>query len=318
MDEQNKSRFVLGTALLAFFIGYSGSYTGGGCLSTQFFAMAMWGYALLLDYSVYRLTGSSLAVSRTEELAALALGSLALVSFLEMLNLRLDVWSFSRSTQEMTSRWGGFAMSWSAVLPALFETAELLGALRFFEKAASPRFSLSGFLQAAVFALGVLMVFMAWRAPERFWPLAAFSFFLLAEPLNKRLGVGSLLREFSWGLPQKPLRIAAAGLVFGAVWSGLNAISGAKVIYVGLWRPGPEIMGLPLGLYALFPLLALQAYSLYSLSSAARGGKTWEAGVWAMRGKPPSQYWMWGWVLLVSVLFYVAMFVIDMKLKELA
>ena len=187
---------------------------------------------------------------------------------------------------------------WAALLPMIFVTSELLSALGAPGKLALKRFKVSpGFLNLS-YAAGISMLGLALAFPAVLGPLVFAAFFFLAEPVLFGSGLPSLLRELSWGLPAKAIRLALSGLLCSLAWSGIRASAGAGFIKAG------GVLALPFAVYAVSAFFALEAYSLYSLCSAVRGGKTWEKGVWAMRGKAPAPYFKW--VAVIALLAAVS------------
>ena len=282
-EEESKARFELYAGILLTFLGYAGRFTGIEPLYNQFFVFAVWAYIFFSDYLTYKLKGVSLAVSRTGEFLTLALWSLAICSAYELLNLRLEAWYYVDQPATLSTRWTGRAFAWAATLPCLFVTSELLRFFNLLRGLNSARFKVPGKLLRSFPAAGAALLLAALAVPKFFWPLIWPAFLLLAEPLNYRLGLGSLLRELEAGMPVKALRLALSGIICGLLWNLWNSAAGAKWGYTHMFKAGPEVFGLPLPAYAGFPFFAIVSYSLYSLASYLRDGKTWEEGA---RGSP--------------------------------
>lgn len=281
LGEETRLKIFLYAAILLTLLGYTGRYLGLEPLHSQFFAFAAWAYVLFADNLAYRFSGSSPAVSRPAEFLALSLWSLALCCLAELLNLRLGAWHYFDEPASLGPRWAGLAAGWAALLPSLFVTAELLGAFGLFRGLKSAPLRVTPALLRNLRAAGALLLLLSLAAPDHFRLLAAAAFLPLAETLTYRLGLPSLLRELEGGLPAKTLRLALSGLACGLLWSAWNGAAGAQRA-LSFSLPGPAPLGLPLPLLAVLPLLSLQAYSLCSLASALRGGRTWEEHSWPM------------------------------------
>lgn len=277
---------LYGAAFLAL-AGYLGQYLGIEPLHNQFFIFAVWSYIFFVDALVYRLKGASPAVSRTGEFLALALASLVMCCAFELLNLRLNAWYYINQPASHTMRWGGLGLAWAAVLPSLFITAEALGVFGLFREASSAVFMLKPRYLKASHGAGFTLLGLALAFPGTFWALAFAAPVFLAEPLNHRFGMPSLLSELEVGLPGKTLRLAFSGVVCGLLWNAWNYAAGARWVYNFSFNAGPEVSGLPVVLYAVFAVFAIEAYSLYSLTTWLRGGKTWEEGVRALACDAP-------------------------------
>lgn len=315
--EDSKLKLFLYTAVLLTLFGYAGRYLALEPLHNQFFAFAAWAYILFVDNVVYRFSGSSPAVSRTGQFAALALWSLAFSCLFELLNLRLGAWYYINQPSTLSTRWTGFAFAWAAFLPSIFVTAELLRAAGLFRGLRTKPLKVTPRLLRTFLAVGALLLLLPLAAPVTFWPLVWAAFFFLAEPFTYSLGLPSLLREWEGGLPGKTLRLALAGLLAGLLWSLWNSAAGAQWGYHAKSSAGPQLFGLPLFAYAFFSVFALQAYSLYSLSAALSGGATWEEGSWPMPGKTPGLFFRYAAILIIIVTSYITFRAVDAHTVQL-
>ncbi|MDO8803040.1 MAG: hypothetical protein Q7R35_01290 [Elusimicrobiota bacterium] len=306
-DEDSKAKFALYLAVFLTVLGYSGRYIGVEPLNNQFFVFAVWSFVLLADNLTYRFKGNSLLISRTPEFLVLAAWSLAIAGLLELLNLRLGAWHYLNQSSDLSMRWTGRALTWASVLPSLFIVDEMFRSFGLFRGLKSKVFKIKPGLIEGFYTAGVALLCLALAAPGFFWPLALPAVFFLAEPLNLRLGLPSLLREWEGGLPGKTLRLAAAGLTCGLLWNWWNWAAGSG------WKydlPSP-LSEMPAAVYAGFPLLGLAAYSLYSLASYLRAGKTWEETAWPMPGKPPAAAVQWAAAALLLITSYIALRAVD-------
>lgn len=302
-NERGTAGLFLCSGALLFFLAYRGIALPGGGPDSRFFVLAIWAYVVLVDNLGYWLSGSSLLVSRTRELLPLGLGSLGIVCIFETLDLRLASWSYMSLPFELPARYGVLLLMWAALLPMIFVTSELLSALGVPGRITLKRFAVSPGLLNLSYAAGISMLGLALAFPAVLGPLVFAAFFFLAEPVLFGSGLPSLLRELSWGLPVKAIRLALSGFLCALAWSGISAFTGAHPVSAGFVKDG-GVLGLPLVTYAASAFFALEAYSLYSLCCAVRGGKTWEKGVWAMRGKAPAPYFKW--VAVVALLAAVS------------
>ncbi len=307
-EEDSKCKFTLYLAFFITFLGYSGRYTGIEPINNQFFPFAVWSCILLTDNLSYRLKGGSLLISRTPELFFLAAWSLGLAGLSELLNLRLGAWHYLNQASSLPTRWTGRALTWAALLPFIFIMAELFQSLRIFRGLRSGTFKAGAGLIRTFFISGAALLLLSLAAPAVFWPLAVPAVFLLAEPLNFRLGLPSLLRELEGGLPEKTLRLAMAGLTCGLLWNWWNRASGSGWEYN---LPGRLLSLKPAAAAIGFPSLGLSVYSLYSLASWFRSGKTWEEAAWTMPGRKPGRAAQLAAALFVIVTSYIALRAVD-------
>ncbi len=309
-DEKSRAAWALYLAIFITLIGYTGRAIGLEPLRSQFFPFAAWAYILFADNITFRLRGSSLAASRTAELFYLAFWSAAFCALLELLNLRLHAWQYLAQPATLSTRWAGRFFSWAAILPAIFVTAELppVSLVRGFT---FKPLRVTPLLTGSFYAAGLTALALALALPGRLWPLSAAGLLLLAEPLTFRLGLGSLLREWQGGLPAKTIRLALAGVICGILWNYWNNASGSSLFCPAPFKAGPFMLGLPLPAWAGFALAGPLAYSLYSLASWLREGKTWEEGAWTMPGKPLPLKVRGGVFILLSIAIYAALRAVD-------
>lgn len=303
--EDTRAKTSLYLAIFLLFMAYGGRYTGIEPFHNQFFTAISWSYLLIADFLLYRLAGRSPLVSAPVEFLLLAACSAGLAVIAELLNLRLEAWTYVNQSSDLSLRWTGRLLAWAAVLPSIFITADLLYLFNFLRGLKTRPFAVSPGAQLPLQAAGAALLLAALVAPRYYWPLAVPAFFLLTEPLNMRLGLPSVLREVAGGLPVRAVRLAAAGLICGLLWNFWNQASGAAWQYnLPAWLRSPAH-------YLGYPLLALAAYSAYCLASWLRSGQTWEGHAWKMPGRQPGPYAGWAAAAILIISSYIALRAVD-------
>lgn len=231
---------------------------------TFFYEFAWWGYILFVDGLVYKRTGASLIRSRRGEFLLMLPVSVAWWLFFELVNLRLCNWHYTGLPGNIFLRWQGYLFAYATVLPAIFETKELLESFSFFKDlrtrpmADLPRFG-SWFL-----ITGVVFLVLPLAFPKYFFPLIWGSFILILEPLVCRLGERSLLKDLSSGLWSNLLLLLAAGAICGFLWEFWNFWAKAKWIYTVPFFGGLKIFEMPVLGFLGFPPFAVMSYSLWN------------------------------------------------------
>lgn len=306
-EEDNLSKYALYLGFFLTLLGYTGRYTGIEPLNNQFFPFALWSFILLADNLAWRFKGDSPLISRPAEFWHLALWSLGLAALAELLNLRLCAWSYVNQASDLSTRWGGRLAAWAGALPSVFVLDELLKAFGVLRGLRSRPFALPPALPRAFLSAGAALALLALAKPALFWPLLLPAAFLLAEPLNLRLGLPSLVRELAGGLPAKTARLALSGLAAGLLWNWWNRAAGSGWEYALPPWLAPE----PSAAYAGFVLLGPACYSVYSLASWLRAGKTWEGGDWALPGGAPPAALRRGAAALLIISSYLALRAVD-------
>lgn len=115
----------LGLALVA--VSWSLSWGLSG-MRTHLLFFPLWlGYALIVDALVHRRRGSSILARSPGGFAALFAASVPMWWFFELLNRRLGNWIYLGGESLSDLEYALFAsLSFSTVIPAVFETAELV------------------------------------------------------------------------------------------------------------------------------------------------------------------------------------------------
>ncbi|HOI43718.1 MAG TPA: hypothetical protein PK523_12300, partial [Elusimicrobiales bacterium] len=168
-------------------------------------------------------------------------------------------------------RWAWYFLYGAALLPALHQSAAFLLP----GKAPPPRPDKlsrpSGRASRTAIAAGPAAILLSSAFPSVLFPLGAPGLLITAEWLALRTGLPSLWRSWLSGERRGAAAIAVAGLFCGIMGEIWNLAGGPSRIYAFPFADGPDLLGMPLTGYLFFPLLALAAFSLHSLSLALRG-----------------------------------------------
>lgn len=259
-------------------LGEAGLVLGTHVIEVHFYLIAWWAYILLVDAAVWKFSGNSLLRDRRWELVVLAFWSIAIWNLFELFNFWLQNWLYVNAPRQLVH---GALMSigaYATVLPAIFETYELVQALRVLEGASVRPWRVGPALRWAWMGAGVAMVAAALLLPRVGFPLIwGFAVFLI-DPVCHRIGARSLLGDLERGDPRPLLRLPLAGLVCGVLWEFWNFWAHTKWIYtVPYFEEAKWFEMPPLGFLG-FPPFALECYVLVNLLNAARRGRGWEEG----------------------------------------
>ena len=311
-EEKSKVRFIAYLGIFLAFLGY-----GGNCLELEpmhnmFYIFAWWSYIFIIDAVIYNLKGNSLIVSRTDEFFALLPWSVFIWLVFEMLNLRLGNWRYSYLPWTVQTRWTGYLLSFATVLPGLFETAELLETLGFFRNAKTRPLAFSLKLAKKFYYIGAAMLVLPLIFPKYFFALIWGAFIFLCEPLNKKLGLKSLLDDLQKGEPAKLYNLLCSGVICGFLWEFWNSKAGAKWLYNVPFGGPWKLFEMPLPGYLGFPVFAVECYAMYNLITWLRRGKTWEENRQTpLETKRPGKYLLLSAPLVLMLFFYIALRAID-------
>jgi hypothetical protein len=237
-------------------------------LRTHLLFFPLWlGYILCTDRLVLSRTQTSLLRRSPGGFWTLFLVSIPLWWIFELLNLRLRNWEYlGRENFTDIEYFLLASLSFSTVVPAVFETAELLGT---WFPASQPQtrkrtlVALRGLLALALSGCLMIMLLLVW--PRFFYPMAWISLIFIVEPTSKLLHRNCLLDYFEMGDWRPFAQLALGALVCGFFWEMWNAYSYPKWIY---HTPGTEfahIFEMPALGYIGYLAFGLELYSLTHL-----------------------------------------------------
>jgi hypothetical protein len=232
-------------------------------------------FILIADAIVWRRRGDSWLTRSPGEFVFLAVCSIPLWLVFEYYNLFIRNWYYVNLPENFWLRQAGYAWSFATIWPAIFMTAELVGALRE-ARQSHPRpenGSAAWDRRSFVIDEKAAWVFAAVGAAMLVWPivwpspyLAApvwLGFILLLDPVNRRLGGESLLQDAREGRWDRLINLGLSGLICGFLWEFWNYWARAKWIYAVPILPDVKIFEMPVAGYLGFPAFALECFTMY-------------------------------------------------------
>lgn len=237
-------------------------------LRTHLLFFPLWlGYALAVDALVLRRRGTSLLTRSRKDFALLFVYSAPAWWLFEAFNWRTQNWEYLGA-----GNFGGLTyfvlttLSFSTVVPAVFETAELVRSTPFMRRLSDgPRLRPTRPLLLGMLGIGLAMVALSMGLPGYFYPLLWGSAFFLAEPINAWLGRPSLLGHLQHGDWRPVAALALGTLVCGFFWELWNFYSYPKWTY---HTPGVEflhVFEMPLLGFLGYPPFGLELFALAHL-----------------------------------------------------
>ena len=264
-------------------------------VTTHFYSFIWWPYILLVDGLIYYRRGSSLIMNRTREFFLLIPWSVVIWVTFEAFNLVLQNWYYIGVPKEIFFRWPGYFVAYGTVLPAIFETRELLDTWQVFGKGrVKPvQVTASWYLGFVILGLTMLLLPLIW--PLYAFPLVWGSFVFLLEPWNHQRGRPSLLRDLERGTLINFYRLLLAGLICGGLWEFWNFWARAKWIYTVPWVGEVKVFEMPILGFLGFPPFAVECYVM------AHFLKIYEMD-------PTRKQWSWKtvplWLLIYALMFW--------------
>jgi hypothetical protein len=254
---------ALGLGLVAFF--WFASWTHLGALGEYAFFPLWLGYILTVDALVAIRKGTSLLTRAPREFLALFALSAPVWWIFEFHNYFLLNWHYLGARD--LSFWEMLligTLDFSTVMPAVFETRELIGTGAWVERwhARAPlRVTRRGlwvtlYVAVCLFA-GVLFL------PRYFFPFTWIWLFLFVDALNFLRGRASLIEQASRGDWRNIVTLALAGLVCGFFWEMWNIFAMPKWYYTVPFVNFAHIFEMPLLGYGGYIPFAWELYALY-------------------------------------------------------
>jgi hypothetical protein len=240
---------------------------------TSYLFFPLWlGYILIIDSLVQRRTGNSLWLRSRKNFVLLFFISAPIWWLFELINLRTGNWEYLGRELFSPLRFDLLStISFSTVIPAVFETAELMRSFSWIQRfALGPRVPArpATFIGLFVVGLAMLLAMLVW--PKIFYPFVWISLVFIFEPINYCSGRSYFLRKLRDGDWRTVISLAFGALVCGFFWEMWNYYSFPKWIY---HTPG-------LGFLRIFemPLLGYGGYVPFALELYALKNFIWPSG----------------------------------------
>lgn len=232
---------------------------------TAYLFFPLWlGYILIVDALVQRRAGNSLWSRSRKDFGLVFLISAPVWWSFELINLRTANWEYLGRDLFTALQFNLLCtISFSVVVPAVFETAELMCSFGWMERFASgPRVpaTCGVFIGLLLTGLAMLSALLVW--PKIFYPFAWTSLVLILEPINHWTGRRYFLENLREGDWRMVVSLSLGGLVCGFFWETWNYYSFPKWIY---HTPGTEflrVFEMPLLGYGGYVPFALELYAL--------------------------------------------------------
>jgi hypothetical protein len=231
--------------------------------------IAWTGWILFADGLVWKRRGSSWISDAPSEFLVLGFLSVPIWILFELFNkFCIRNWYYVGLPDFLPLRYLGYVWSFATILPALFETGELVSSQRDRRAdpsrvAPPPRIPLGTGGWLSVIAGGALLLLPIVH-PSPYLAAAVFAgFILLLDPLNARAGDESIRGDLSLGRYGRIINLAIAGAICGLLWELWNYWAATKWRYAVPILPQLRIFEMPVLGYLGFPPFALECFTMY-------------------------------------------------------
>ena len=234
--------------------------------ASWYFPIVWIGYILVIDAMVYKIKKKSLLMNKPKYFIGLFILSAFFWYMFELINIFINNWNyvgvenFSSEGVKNIFKYISFA----TVLPAFFETAELILSIHIFDKIKfKKKHNIKKSFLYSMFVIGILCFFLPIFLPKFTFPLVWLSFFFILDPINYMNKQPSIIQHLKDRKLTIPLSLLAAGIIMGFLWEFWNYYAVVKWTYnipfVGFFK----IFEMPiLGYLGYFPF-AFELYSMY-------------------------------------------------------
>src|SRR6202030_4007933 len=189
-------------------------------VATYFTPIAWSAYILIADAATFAITGRSRLNDAPLSIARMALLSIPLWLIFEAYNLRLENWEYVGVPLPWAAAMLGYGWSFATITPAIFETSDLVQALRP-PLTGEPR-KISRGAENAMIICGAACLIVPLVAPQtiaaHLFALVWVGFLLLLDPINRRLGLPSFLGDLSEGFRRRFYGFLTAGFISAGWW----------------------------------------------------------------------------------------------------
>ena len=232
---------------------------------TAYLFFPLWlGYILVVDALVWRRTGNSLWAPSRKDFLLLFLISAPVWWLFELLNLRTANWEYLGRELFSPLQFNLLStISFSVVVPAVFETAELIRSFGWMQRFTSgPRIPATHAVFIGLFVVGLAMLSALLVWPKIFYPFAWTSLVFILEPINYWTDRRHFLDELREGDWRTVIALSLGALMCGFFWEMWNYYSFPKWVYhipnLGFLR----IFEMPLLGYGGYVPFGLEVYAL--------------------------------------------------------
>ena len=229
-----------------------------------YFPIVWFGYILTIDALVYKLRGNSLISNRLQQILGMFLISMLFWWIFEFVNIPIRNWNYTGLEGLDNQKILFGSLSFSTVLPALFETFELIRSIHFFDKKKlhkkhkiTKRFLHFMIITGAIFFIAPALI------PAFAFPLVWLSLFFILDPINYLHKQPSIVGHLKDGKLATPLSLLLSGVILGFLWEFWNYWAIPKWTYdipfIGFFK----IFEMPvLGYLGYFPF-SFELYAMY-------------------------------------------------------
>ncbi len=203
-------------------------------MRSSYFFFPLWlGYILVVDAIVLLRSGTSILRRSRRDFVWLFVTSAPAWWLFEWINERTRNWEYLGANVFNNLEYFILCtISFSTVMPGVFETAELVRTFRWTDRFVNgARLLPTRLFAICLFLTGLAMLALALLWPKYFYPLVWGAVFLILEPINIVLGRQHLFTWLKNGDWRPVISLSVGALICGFFWEMWNYFSYPKWIY---------------------------------------------------------------------------------------
>ena len=231
-----------------------------------YFPIIWFGYILLVDAIVFSLSRESLITSRPKIFLFLLLLSAVVWWAFELIGFVLGNWHYT-GTQGFSGPFEKFAfatVSFSTVIPAVFETALLLKTVHLFDSVRlEKKHRITKHMLYGLIFLGMLSFMAPLLYPQFFYPFIWLSFFLILDPINYMHGQPSIISHMKDRKLSIPLSVFFGATICGFLWEFWNYMAIPRWQYTIPFVGFLKVFEMPLLGYIGYGPFGLELFAMY-------------------------------------------------------
>lgn len=233
--------------------------------SQYVFPLFWYGYILVLDSLNHWRRGHSLISSRPGEFLLMLPISAFYWQIFEWYNVSIQNWLYINAPPEKWLELTTKIVSFATVIPAVYETTDILGAMPWTKRAFRISCRLPADCPKGALALGLILSLLPSLLPDLFFWSIWVGPFLLLDAINHLRDRPSLLRDWQAGDIGRTLVLLTSGYVCGFFWEFWNYWAYTKWIYTVPIPDMPHIFEMPLLGFFGFGLFGLETFAFWTL-----------------------------------------------------
>jgi len=245
-------------------------------IASWYFPIIWTGYILLIDAIVYSIKHESFISSRPEQFAGLVALSAAFWWAFEFINVFTQNWAYvsGSNTLNLFNYSVKATIAFATVLPAIFETLELILTLHLFDHAKLKKsHNITKRFLHTMMGLGILFLILPIIFPTYFFPLVWFSFFFLLDPINYLHRQPSIIAHLKDRKLKVPLSLFLAGTLCGFLWEFWNYWAPVKWVYDLPYIGFLKVFEMPILGYIGYGPFAWELFAMYNFILSMRYAK---------------------------------------------